>query len=60
MGAVPFRAAKLRFDDPGQYELRIISMREQQFRSDLAQGILDGELTATVHRGRNRLLSFDR
>jgi len=25
---------------PGQYELRIISMREQQFRSDLARGIL--------------------
>jgi hypothetical protein len=25
---------------PGQYELRIISMREQQFRGDLARGLL--------------------
>jgi hypothetical protein len=29
-----------RFGDPGQYELRIISMREQQFRSDFARGTL--------------------
>jgi len=53
VGAAPFRAAKLRFGDPGQYELRIISMREQQFRSDLARGIL-ASLTATAHGGRNR------
>jgi hypothetical protein len=35
-----------RFGDPGQYELRIISMREQQFRSDLARGILAGRAKA--------------
>jgi hypothetical protein len=33
---------RLRFGDLGQYEPRIISMREQQFRSDLARGILAG------------------
>jgi hypothetical protein len=33
----------LHFDDPGQYELRIISMREQKLRSDLARGTLGFE-----------------
>jgi hypothetical protein len=31
---------RLRFGDPGQYKLRIISMREQQFRRDCARGTL--------------------
>ena len=40
-----------RFGDPGQYELRIISMREQQFRSDLARGILTGRTNRNCARG---------
>ena len=42
---------RLRFGDPGQYELRIISMREQQFRSDLARGILTGRTNRNCARG---------
>jgi hypothetical protein len=45
---------RLRFGDPGQYEPRIISMREQQFRSDLARGILAGQTNRNCARGRNR------
>jgi hypothetical protein len=47
------------FGNAGKYELRIISMREQQFRSDLARGILAGRTNRNCARGpQSRLLSF--
>src|SRR5262249_6546266 len=41
---------RLHFGDPGQYKLRIISMREQHFRSDFARGRLADRTNRTVRR----------
>src|SRR5262249_46838950 len=42
---------RLRFGDPGQYKLRIISMREQQFRSDFSRGRLADRTNRTRAQG---------
>jgi hypothetical protein len=41
---------QLRSDDPGQYELRIISMREQQFRSDFGWSTLADRTSRTCEQ----------
>ena len=48
------------FGNAGKYELRIISMREQQFRSDLARGTLAGRTNRNCARGRNRACCHSR